>query len=228
MFFPQMTQRNWKTSLIDFLENNRGLVILFFCLPASFLFDLILSLRAKVYRLVFSSPGNHDKRVRKIQSQIQMWNKSPKESRKLLCTSRPNWLSLSTTFYRKDLCHRVNIDLFDILDLDERNLTVRVEPMVTVGEITQFLIPRGYTLAVTLEIADATLGGLAMGKTKIRTTKFSTSTCLYQNLTYVFTFFRYWNDNTLTQNRTIPRSDRIIRGCFRRWIFNYSLSVAKR
>ena len=27
----------------------------------------------------------------------------------------------------------------------------------------RYLIPRGYTLAVTLEIADATLGGLAFG-----------------------------------------------------------------
>lgn len=35
--------------------------------------------------------------------------------------------------------------------------------MVTVGQITSFLVPKGYTLAVTLEIADATLGGLAMG-----------------------------------------------------------------
>lgn len=159
-----MTQKNWKSISIELLESNRGLVILFFCLPASFIFDLILSLRTKIYRLLFSSPENHDKRVRKIQNQIQAWNKLPKDSRKLLATSRPNWLSLSTTFYRKDLCHKVNIDLFDILRLDEENLTVRVEPMVTVGDITKFLIPRGYTLEVTLEIADATLGGLAMGK----------------------------------------------------------------
>ena len=32
-----------------------------------------------------------------------------------------------------------------------------------VGDITRYLVPRGYTLAVTLEIADATLGGLAFG-----------------------------------------------------------------
>ena len=32
-----------------------------------------------------------------------------------------------------------------------------------VGEITRYLVPRGFTLAVTLEIADATLGGLAFG-----------------------------------------------------------------
>jgi delta24-sterol reductase len=35
--------------------------------------------------------------------------------------------------------------------------------MVSVGDVTRYLIPRGFTLAVTLEIADATLGGLAMG-----------------------------------------------------------------
>ncbi|KAJ8924416.1 hypothetical protein NQ315_007212 [Exocentrus adspersus] len=153
----------WKESLVNFLENNRGLVILFFCLPASFIFNLFLSIRNKIHRTLFSSPELHDKRVHKIQSQVRLWNKLPNDRRKLLCTSRPNWLSLSTTFYRKDLCHRINVDLFDILNLDERNLTVRVEPMVTVGDITKFLIPRGYTLAVTLEIADATLGGLAMG-----------------------------------------------------------------
>ena len=32
-------------------------------------------------------------------------------------------------------------------------MTVRVEPMVSVGDITKYLIPKGYTLAVTLEIA---------------------------------------------------------------------------
>lgn len=38
-------------------------------------------------------------------------------------------------------------------------MTVRVEPMVTIGEITDYLIPKGYSLAVTIELVDATLGG---------------------------------------------------------------------
>lgn len=49
--------------------------------------------------------------------------------------------------------------------------------MVTVGEITKYLIPKGYTLAVTLEIADATLGGLAMG---VGMTTYSHKVGLYQ------------------------------------------------
>lgn len=51
------------------------------------------------------------------------------------------------------------IPLYDILELDTDKMTVRVEPMVTIGDITEYLIPRGYSLAVTIEIVDATLGG---------------------------------------------------------------------
>ena len=35
--------------------------------------------------------------------------------------------------------------------------------MVSVGQVTKFLVPQGYTLAVCLEVAEASLGGLAMG-----------------------------------------------------------------
>ena len=104
--------------------------------------------------------------MQKIQSQVRGWNSLPKtdpmtgRERPLMCTSRPNWLSLSTTFFNKSACHKVPIPLYDILRLNEDKMTVTVEPMVSVGDITRFLIPRGYTLAVTLEIADATLGGL--------------------------------------------------------------------
>jgi len=94
-----------------------------------------------------------------------------------MCTARPNWLSLSTTFFNKEECHKVPIPLYDILALDEEGLTVTVEPMVTVGEITRYLVPRGFTLAVTLEIADATLGGLAFG---VGMTTYSHKVGLYQ------------------------------------------------
>ncbi|CAI5443546.1 unnamed protein product [Caenorhabditis angaria] len=74
-------------------------------------------------------------------------------------------------------CHQIPIDLHDVLSLDEKNLTVTVEPNVTVREICKYLIPRGYTLAVTLEIGDATLGGLAFG---VGMTTYSHKVGLYQ------------------------------------------------
>jgi len=172
-FLPE----TWKTKLVRWLEDNRGLVVLLFCLPASFIFDLVLKVRKWVLRRMSAGPEFHDKRVKEIQAKVQKWNKEDPKTRKLLCTARPNWLSLSVTFFRKDECQQIPIPLYDILGLNEKKLTVKVEPMVTVGEITEYLIPKGYTLAVTLEIADATLGGLAMG---VGMTTYSHKVGLYQ------------------------------------------------
>ena len=97
---------------------------------------------------------------------MREWNSLPfsdsnsKGTKPFMCTSRPNWLSLSTKFFNKSACHKIPLALYDILSLNEDKMTVSVEPMVSVGDMTRYLIPKGYTLAVTLEIADATLGGL--------------------------------------------------------------------
>ncbi|XP_063830459.1 delta(24)-sterol reductase-like [Ostrinia nubilalis] len=151
-----------KQRLVVWLEDHREFVVAFFCLPASFLFTVMLRLKAFIRRLT-SDPMRHDSAVKDIQARVQKWNKLPASERRLLCTSRPNWQSLSTTFFQKHLHHRVPLALHDILQLDEEAMTVRVEPMATVGDVADYLIPRGYSLAVTIELVDATLGGLAMG-----------------------------------------------------------------
>jgi len=164
---------------IRWMEDNRGLILTVFGLPLSFLFDIVMQVRNWLQRTFFASPEKHDERVQKIQAKVREWNDLPmdKEKKPFMCTARPNWLSLSTTFFNKEACHKVPIPLYDILSLDEKNMTVRVEPMVSVGDITRFLVPRGYTLAVTLEIADATLGGLACG---VGMTTYSHKVGLYQ------------------------------------------------
>ncbi|XP_019613547.1 PREDICTED: delta(24)-sterol reductase-like [Branchiostoma belcheri] len=167
----------FRKRLVRWLEDNRGFIILVFCLPASFLFDTCLQLRNWFRRRFLSAPEKHDDRVREIQRRIRRWNDLPADRRKPMCTSRPNWLSLSTTFFQKDQCEKIPVDLYNILSLDEARQVVRVEPMVSVGDITRYLIPRGYTLAVTLEIADATCGGLGLG---VGMTTYSHRVGLYQ------------------------------------------------
>lgn len=49
-----------------------------------------------------------------------------------------------------------------IRQVDTTRRTVKLEPGVTVGQVTRFLNPRGWTLEVTLEVADATVGGLCI------------------------------------------------------------------
>lgn len=166
-----------KRVIIRFLEDNRGFVIVLFCLPASFLFDLSFKLWKCFYLKFCSAPEHHDENVKLVQKRVREWNGLPKENRPLMCTSRPNWLSLSTTFFRKNECFQVPIPLYHILNLDIDKMTVKVEPLVSVGEITEYLIPRGYTLEVTLEIADATCGGLAMA---VGMTTYSHKVGLYQ------------------------------------------------
>nr|XP_039274088.1 delta(24)-sterol reductase-like isoform X1 [Styela clava] len=166
-----------KKWIISWLEEHRGLVIVLFCLPASFLFDSIFKLQRLVHQKLFYAPENHDTRVKSIQKKVRHWNELPVANRIRMCTARPNWLSLSTTFFRKNECYQVSIPLYDILDLDKERMIVRVEPMVSVGEITEYLIPLGYTLAVTLEISDATCGGLAVA---VGMTTYSHRVGLYQ------------------------------------------------
>merc|ERR1719150_3538363 len=161
--------------MIRWMEDNRGLILTVIGLPLSFLFDLVMQVRNWSYRVFLSSPARHGQRVASIQRQVRENFTSP--HRKLMCTARPNWLSLSTTFFNKKECHKVPLPLYDVLELDEERMTVRVEPMVSVGDITRYLIPKGYTLAVTLEIADASLGGLAFG---VGMTTYSHKVGLYQ------------------------------------------------
>jgi len=166
-----------RKKVIRAMEDNRGLILTVFGLPLSFLFDKVMQFRNWFYREFLSSPSKHMDRVAKIQAQVKYNMSRPASQRKPMCTARPNWLSLSTTFFNKDACHKVPIPLYDILSLDEKNLTVTVEPMVSVGDITRYLIPKGYTLAVTLELEDATLGGLAFG---VGMTTYSHKVGLYQ------------------------------------------------
>lgn len=56
-----------------------------------------------VRRTFFSSPKDHDKRVQRIQSLVRRWSELPADQRKPMCTAKPNWLSLSTTFFKKVL-----------------------------------------------------------------------------------------------------------------------------
>ncbi|CAI4228273.1 unnamed protein product [Auanema sp. JU1783] len=168
---------NIKSKAVRWLEDNRGLVIVAFCLPASFIFDCFMQFRLWFNRTFFKSTLNHSDRVGEVQRRVKQWNKLNVNERKLLCTAKPNWLSLSTTFFDKSKCHQVPVDLHEIIHLNERDLTVSVEPNVTVREICQFLVPKGYTLAVTLEFGDATLGGLAFG---VGMTTYSHKVGLYQ------------------------------------------------
>lgn len=145
----------------SFVLRHRGLTAAF-ALPVSFVVDRLDGLRhwyAWSYR---SAPELHDQRVRRVQEQVRTWAASG--SKKPMCTARKPWQTMSTRVasYKQD-CSRIEIDLRDILEVNPERRTVRLEPLVTMGQITQRLLPLGFALAVMIEMDDLTIGGVCMG-----------------------------------------------------------------
>ena len=62
-----------------------------------------------------------------------------------MCTARPSYKSISfmQSFTYKKRLHQIKVDLADIVYIDEENQVVRVEPMVTIGQLNDFLIDKG-------------------------------------------------------------------------------------
>ena len=58
---------------------------------------------------------------------------------------------------------QIEINLPNIISIDEAKRCVRVEPMVSIGELNDYLIKRGWMLPVVPELDDLTIGGLVMG-----------------------------------------------------------------
>ncbi len=143
-----------------FLFEHRDLVIAGFAVPASFIWRLAEGLGNWAYRTFRNTNAKHDDAVRAISAQVREGYRSGKR----MCTARKPWQSMSvrSADFKQDM-HQVTIDLRNVLDVDEQRRIVRAEPLVTMGDITRFLVPRGFALAVQAEMDDLTLGGLCMG-----------------------------------------------------------------
>lgn len=145
-----------------FLTKHRGWLVLFLALPASFLFDTFFTIRNWYARRFLSTPHLHEERVREVQAQVRRWNESGRT--KPMCTARPSYMSMSIRkSLFKDECSKIRIDLHDVLEVDTQAMTVRVEPLVDMGQISRHLLPLGYQLALSIEMEDLTVGGLLMG-----------------------------------------------------------------
>jgi delta24-sterol reductase len=151
------------STLQDLLTTHRSALLVGVGLPAGMAFDAVIRLRDRLHERFGAAPEQHDRRVHAVEEQVRRWASAPASGRKPMCTDRKTWMNLSTRFEPKHAWHRIKMgDLRDVLAIDAEKGTVRVEPFVTVGQVTRFLLARGYMLAVTLEIEDATVGGLAL------------------------------------------------------------------
>jgi delta24-sterol reductase len=142
------------------LTEHRSAVVTIFGLPLSLLWNGTLKVRAFYIKVFHSAPHLHDQRVEAIQNQVL----ERPDKNAPLCTARPGWQSVSLQYRKyKKKWNAIEMPLYDILDIDTDNLIVRVEPFVSIGQLTHALNPKGYTLPVVPEMDDLTIGGLING-----------------------------------------------------------------
>ncbi len=144
------------------LTHYRGIFATLFLLPVSAAYGAYASIRNWISFQLNSAPAKHDARVEAVIRQIADWKSQGAKQK--LCTARSGWKTMSELVPKYKLSHRkINIGMYDILEIDAQRGTVRVEPLATMGQITSSLISRGWTLPVVPELDSLTVGGLIMG-----------------------------------------------------------------
>lgn len=145
------------------LTYHRGLFTTVFLLPISTVVKIFWWIEDRISLWLFSAPQKHSQRVQRVVQAVQQWIAEGCPQK--LTTSRSGWKAMSelVPVYKKTHraipLHRMR----DIIDFDPHNGTVTVEPYVNMGQISRYLIPRGYTLPVLPELDELTVGGLING-----------------------------------------------------------------
>ncbi|QSA98172.1 FAD-binding protein [Methylococcus sp. EFPC2] len=144
------------------LTHHRGLFATIVLLPVSAVYDAYRTVRRQLAWRFGRAPSQHARRVAKVVRQIKDWQ--DQGCREKLCTARSGWKSMSELVPKYKLTHhRIALGMYDILELDEQRGTIRVEPQVSMGQLSRSLIPQGWILPVVPELDDLTVGGLIMG-----------------------------------------------------------------
>jgi delta24-sterol reductase len=144
------------------LTHYRGLFATLVLLPVSVLYSLYNGARNQIVFHRRSAPAKHEQKVQKVIRQIDDWKKDGGLEK--LCTARSGWKTMSEMVPKYKLSHRkIDVGLYDILEISEQRGTVKVEPLATMGQISRNLISKGWTLAVLPELDGLTVGGLIMG-----------------------------------------------------------------
>lgn len=146
------------------LKKYRWIFVVFFLLPVTFVYDIYHWMKQVYIEYTKDKSQDHAMKVKHVQKQVRDWLKSDQSVP--MCTARPGWktMTLRDPKYKSSM-YTVDLETLDtILGIDEDKKTVRVEPYVTMGMLTRYLIPKGWTIPVVIELDDVTVGGIVNGQ----------------------------------------------------------------
>ncbi|KAH7422866.1 hypothetical protein KP509_12G029600 [Ceratopteris richardii] len=151
-----------KRTMVDYLVMMRWIPVVFVVLPLSFLLHTICYLQQLwCSRLSYADRRQtHDRNVMMVIRRLRQRNP---ERDGLVCTARKQWVTAGTRGmeYKRARHFEVDLSAFcNILSIDAARMVARVEPLVTMGQITRATVPLGLSLAVVPELDDLTIGGL--------------------------------------------------------------------
>lgn len=144
------------------LTKYRGIFATFILLPISVAYNLYLKTKRKISFWLRSAPKKHDQRVDRIREELKSWVENGCKEK--LTTGRSGWFTMSELVpaYKKTN-RRIPLNLHDIIEINHEKRTVRVEPQVNMGQLSSYLLKRGWTVAVLPELDQLTVGGLING-----------------------------------------------------------------
>lgn len=151
--------------MVDFLMQFRWILIIPIVLPLSFLWARFHLMRAWLKSLM-RGKATLKKHAAKVAAVSDALRKHNPDTDGLVCTARPRFWSVSIrqNVYKRGKRYEVNLsDLTDVVSVDLDNMTVTLEPYVTMGQLTATLTPLGVSLAIVPEYDDLTVGGLVCG-----------------------------------------------------------------
>ncbi len=152
-------------ALKSWADAHREWIIIGVALPAGTAAGAFERLRSRLRPR--PKPSEHEQRVYRIQAEVRRYAQAREAgeawAQKPLRTDRKGAASLNVRMSDKSSSQTVHMsDLTNILDVDRARGVVRVEPFVTVGDAAAYLDERGLQLEATIEMKEATLGGLVM------------------------------------------------------------------
>lgn len=161
---PSKRKKVW----MDYLIQLRCIFIIFVVLPISFVirfFKYVGDKNAETY-LFIDSDGGHSKHTSRVEKVAEHMRKRDPYKDGFVCTSRnPNHsIGMRNLDYKRVRHFEVDLSTFrSIIRFDKKQMIIKVEPMVTISQITRITLPASLSIPVVSELDDLTVGGLING-----------------------------------------------------------------
>ncbi|CAL4886138.1 unnamed protein product [Urochloa decumbens] len=157
-----MVRPKRKKVLVDYLVLFRWIPAIFIALPISALIYFCIYVGG-IWSATKSEKRRqmeHEENVKKVVQRLKQ--RDPKKDG-LVCTARKPWVvvGMRNVDYKRARRFEVDLSAFNnILEIDTEKMVAKVEPLVSMGQMTKVTCPMNLSLAVAPEFDDLTVGGL--------------------------------------------------------------------